>query len=316
MDAVKTGRLIVQIRKEKEMTQKDLGERLHVSVQAVSKWERGLNSPDIALLEPLAEALEITVSELLAGRRGEEPREELVRDSLRFGMEQLGPKIKRWRWLFALAALSLLTLVVCLGYVWLRDNTDLLPQRETTVAPVGVTDRERIMAAVLSEGKSGLYLYEAALADDLSAWTIRIEVWANGKLEESRHLLGAYAGEENLRDWSLLPREKAGASAQAGPRKQLLALSLTPEWAENPGDASLGYTLCFDGWTASDTIEHVPYMTSGWMISDLKEKTSVDSEEGVTLLVLSVDGQDGRYHRWGTTSPEGSAFLVFKLYCR
>ena len=57
-------------------------------------------------------------------------------------------------------------------------------------------------------------------------------------------------------------------------------------------------------------------MTSGWMISDLKEKTSVDSEEGVTLLVLSVDGQDGRYHRWGTTSPEGSAFLVFKLYCR
>ena len=37
MDAVKTGRLIVQIRKEKEMTQKDLGERLHVSVQAVSK---------------------------------------------------------------------------------------------------------------------------------------------------------------------------------------------------------------------------------------------------------------------------------------
>lgn len=63
-----------------------------------------------------------------------------MRDSLRFGMEQLGPKIKRWRWLFALAALSLLTLVVCLGYVWLRDNTDLLPQRETTVAPVGVTD--------------------------------------------------------------------------------------------------------------------------------------------------------------------------------
>ena len=104
MDAVKTGRLIVQIRKEKEMTQKDLGERLHVSVQAVSKWERGLNSPDIALLEPLAEALEITVSELLAGRRGEEPREELVRDFLRFGMEQLGPKIKRWRWQLALDA--------------------------------------------------------------------------------------------------------------------------------------------------------------------------------------------------------------------
>lgn len=53
MDAVKTGRLIVQIRKEKEMTQKDLGERLHVSVQAVSKWERGLSHP---LARPLSPA--------------------------------------------------------------------------------------------------------------------------------------------------------------------------------------------------------------------------------------------------------------------
>lgn len=43
MDALKTGGLIVQARKEKELTQKDLAERLHVSAQAVSKWERGLS---------------------------------------------------------------------------------------------------------------------------------------------------------------------------------------------------------------------------------------------------------------------------------
>ena len=55
MDAVKTGGLIAQRRKEKEWTQKDLAQRLHVSVQAVSKWERALSCPDIALLEPLAD---------------------------------------------------------------------------------------------------------------------------------------------------------------------------------------------------------------------------------------------------------------------
>ena len=66
MDAVKTGELIAQSRKEKNLTQKDIAQRLHVSVQAVSKWERGLNFPDIALMEPLAEVLDLTVSELLS----------------------------------------------------------------------------------------------------------------------------------------------------------------------------------------------------------------------------------------------------------
>ena len=70
MDTIKTGGLIAQVRREKELTQKDLAERLHVSVQAVSKWERGLSCPDIALLEPLAEALGLTVTELLSGQRG------------------------------------------------------------------------------------------------------------------------------------------------------------------------------------------------------------------------------------------------------
>ena len=104
MDAVKTGGLIAQVRREKELTQRDLAEGLHVSVQAVSKWERGLSCPDIGLLEPLAEALDLTVTELLAGQRGEEPGEEAVRDSLRFGLSQLGSRIKTWRWLFAAAA--------------------------------------------------------------------------------------------------------------------------------------------------------------------------------------------------------------------
>lgn len=43
MDAIKTGGLIAQRRKEKELTQKDLAETLHISTQAVSKWERGLS---------------------------------------------------------------------------------------------------------------------------------------------------------------------------------------------------------------------------------------------------------------------------------
>lgn len=63
------------LRKEKGMTQKDLAERLYVSDKAVSKWERGLSLPDVSLLIPLAEALGVTVTELLEGRTLETDRE-------------------------------------------------------------------------------------------------------------------------------------------------------------------------------------------------------------------------------------------------
>ena len=69
MDREKTGALIAQVRKEKQLTQKELAERLHVSDRAVSKWERGAGFPDISLLEPLAEALDLSVPDLLRGER-------------------------------------------------------------------------------------------------------------------------------------------------------------------------------------------------------------------------------------------------------
>ena len=69
MDSQKTGQLIAQRRKELGWTQKDLGEQLHVSDRTVSKWERAAGFPDISLLEPLADALGLSVLELLNGER-------------------------------------------------------------------------------------------------------------------------------------------------------------------------------------------------------------------------------------------------------
>lgn len=65
MDAVKVGKKISTLRKAKGMTQLELAEKLHVTNRAVSKWENGLNFPDLGIMEPLALALDITVSELL-----------------------------------------------------------------------------------------------------------------------------------------------------------------------------------------------------------------------------------------------------------
>ena len=52
IDNGKFGAFLVQLRQEKGLTQKELAEKLYVSDKAVSKWERGLSLPDIALLQP------------------------------------------------------------------------------------------------------------------------------------------------------------------------------------------------------------------------------------------------------------------------
>jgi len=69
MNSEKMGLFIAELRKSHGMTQKELAEKLDISDKAVSKWERGLSYPDIALLSPLSNVLGITVTELLNGER-------------------------------------------------------------------------------------------------------------------------------------------------------------------------------------------------------------------------------------------------------
>ena len=60
------GRFIADARRNKGITQQSLADQLHVTNSAVSKWERGLCYPDVVLLEDLAGALGLTLTELLA----------------------------------------------------------------------------------------------------------------------------------------------------------------------------------------------------------------------------------------------------------
>ena len=73
MDQKKTGALIRVLRLEKGLTQQGLAELLGVSNRAVSEWERGRGFPDLKLLEPLAQTLEVSLVELLQGERTSSP---------------------------------------------------------------------------------------------------------------------------------------------------------------------------------------------------------------------------------------------------
>ena len=67
IDVKSVGNHIAELRKTKGLTQNDLGERLNVSFQAVSKWERGETLPDTAILPDIADVLETTVDNILSG---------------------------------------------------------------------------------------------------------------------------------------------------------------------------------------------------------------------------------------------------------
>lgn len=79
MEKEKIGKYIRKKRIEKGMTQQQLAEKIQVTEKAVSRWETGRGVPDISLLEPLAEELHVSVTELLNGE--ERVQEEAVHDT-------------------------------------------------------------------------------------------------------------------------------------------------------------------------------------------------------------------------------------------
>ena len=84
MEAKKFGQFIAGIRKEKKMTQTELAGKIHVTDKAISRWERGLGFPDIQTLEPLAQALGISVLELMRSERQETEKQDQQPEEFRY----------------------------------------------------------------------------------------------------------------------------------------------------------------------------------------------------------------------------------------
>lgn len=72
MNQVKSGKFIAQKRKEKNLTQEQLAERLGISNKTVSKWECGKCAPAYSIINDLCKTLEITVAELIDGEEKED----------------------------------------------------------------------------------------------------------------------------------------------------------------------------------------------------------------------------------------------------
>ena len=69
MDQLKIGRFIAGCRKQKDLTQMQLSEKLGITDKAISKWERGIAMPDTSIMLELCDILSISVNELLSGEK-------------------------------------------------------------------------------------------------------------------------------------------------------------------------------------------------------------------------------------------------------
>jgi transcriptional regulator with XRE-family HTH domain len=137
IDNEKFGIFLSQLRKQKGLTQKELAQKVFVSDKAVSKWERGLSMPDIALLSPLADLLGVTVTELLSGQHIDDPEqlkvqdvEKIVTGTIRLSTEEVqhrGKLRKQWGIVYLISVVITaleFALLYALGYSFqqLYDN--------------------------------------------------------------------------------------------------------------------------------------------------------------------------------------------------
>lgn len=116
MDQIKIGKFISKSRKSKEITQAQLAEKLGVSKNAVSKWERGLNLPDASIMQELCNNLEISLNELFAGEHLKEKEvknqsEKNILEILKFSDD----KNKKYKILILIISVLLIISFVILG---------------------------------------------------------------------------------------------------------------------------------------------------------------------------------------------------------
>ena len=129
MDSRKTGELIKEIRIEKNMKQKDLADRLFVSVAAVSKWENGHGFPDVSVLPDLCRILDLSIEEFMKGERNsmENKQNTVIDDVVEIAGHQQKQRKKVIRILSILLLLLILVSIMQGALSYMRGKKTYVP---------------------------------------------------------------------------------------------------------------------------------------------------------------------------------------------
>ena len=114
MNQKKIGKFICSLRKEKQLTQEQLAEKLGVSINAVSKWERGLSFPDVSLYKDLCKELDINIEELI---NGEKSKSSTAKEKAILNVVKTNKNEKKKRNIIIIVFTFLITLLIIFGLI-------------------------------------------------------------------------------------------------------------------------------------------------------------------------------------------------------
>lgn len=125
MDPMKTGIIIFEARRKLKMTQKELADKLFISDKAVSKWERGLCFPDISVLIPLTEILEISLYDLLKGENmNKNEVEDTLKNTINYTNDEIKKKNKKYI-IISSIVISIVIMISIVSMVFIKKNSDI-----------------------------------------------------------------------------------------------------------------------------------------------------------------------------------------------
>ena len=139
MNQEKIGKFIAKLRKQKKLTQEQLAEKLGITKNAVSKWERGLGLMDLSLLKPLSHILEVSVTEILNGERFtkeeiDSKSEETLIDTLDYSAKEI-KKVKKNKFI-----IILLTIVITILSIVILDTIQVIVFKNSPIISWRIED--------------------------------------------------------------------------------------------------------------------------------------------------------------------------------
>lgn len=187
MDLIKIGTYIAGKRKALGMTQKQLAEQLGMSDKSVSKWERGICLPDVALYAELCQILGISINEFFAGE--DITKEDLMQKSEEniIGVaKESKQKQKRLRSMLCLVLAVSVLVLSAVGIILYQSNG---PQN--VIAPVDQESVEMKTVELLS-GVDGAFMYQYVTTDSYASLKIFVSEYRSGKLIQKEPVLLGY----------------------------------------------------------------------------------------------------------------------------
>ena len=189
MDLIKIGKYIAFKRKEQDLTQKQLAEKLNMSDKSVSKWERGICLPDVTVYLELCKILGISINEFLAG---EDIPKETIEQKAEENIIQITKDNKnKQKYLKKIIKLLIVMLVVFI-FITSIFIYKKLTQPQNYIEPYLEKSTEMQMANMLSNHPGDILLFHYNSKKDFDSLTMYLTQYQKGKKISDKEICTFY----------------------------------------------------------------------------------------------------------------------------